>query len=132
MSFKKVVGLWALAASAVMPSISHAAEDWISGNVILIEDMRALSTWSNFQILVNLGNRTYPANTAGAAIQAACTQPRLRIVQGQEGVTLDLQKSFLTIMLAARLSGDRVRVLVNSDNALDGFCAVKAVAVGEV
>jgi hypothetical protein len=122
----KVTAFWALALSAVAPSISHA-DEWVYGNVILIEDMG--QTWTPInQLLVQLGNKT---NSTGGPIPSACTE-RFRIVDSQEGVDAAIRKSFMTILLTARLSGDRVRLLVNPSNAPSGFCTVKAVAIGEV
>ena len=128
MNLKKVTKFWALALLAVVPAISHADIDWVVGNVILLEDMRA--HWPAQGILVNLGNKTYYGT--GGAIPSVCTE-RFRIVENQDAVTADMQKSFMTILLAARLSGDKVRLLVNTDNvASGGFCTVRAVSIGEV
>lgn len=127
MKLKKLAAVWTLACSAVVPSISHADVDWVVGNVILLEDMRA--HWADKQILVQLGNKTYYGT--GGAIPTVCTE-RFRIVVGQETVNADMQKSFVTILLAARLSGDKVRLLVNTDNVVGGSCAVRAVSMGEV
>lgn len=125
MNLKKVAASCALALSAGVPSISHADVDWVVGNVILIEDVRG--HWPDKEILVNLGNKT-----SSTVIRDTCTE-RFRITVGQENVTADMQKSFMTILLAARLAGDKVRLLVNTDNvASSTFCTVRAISIGEV
>src|SRR5689334_1714977 len=103
MNLKKLAMLSTLAMPAVVPSICHADVDWVVGNVILIEDVRA--HWPTQGILVNLSNKSYYGT--GGAIPSVCTE-RFRIVAGQEAVTKDMQKSFVTLLLAARLVGDKV------------------------
>lgn len=126
MNIKKVAAVWAFALSAAVPSIVHAEVDWVSGDVLLVEDMRA--HWPAEGILLNLGNKIY--NSPGGAISTSCTG-KFRIVANQENVTADIQKSLMTMALSARLSGDKVRVLVNSATVSNGVCTVRAISIGE-
>jgi hypothetical protein len=115
----------ALVSSAIGPSITQA-DVWVYGNVVLIEDMG--NVWSpGRQVLVQLSNKT---SSTGGPIPSACTE-RFRIVDQQEGVDTDIRKSFMTILLTAHVAGDKVRLLVNENNAPGGFCTVKAVSMGE-
>lgn len=127
MSFRKMIKVWVLALCAAVPAISHADNaDWVIGDVALIEDMRA--QWPDSGILVGLTNKTYYGT--GGTVPTVCTE-RYRLVVGLEGITADIQKSIMTILLAARLSGDKVRLLVSPDNVNStGSCAIRAVSMG--
>jgi hypothetical protein len=112
---------------AMLSPLAASANEWVIGDVALVEDYRALS--ADQPILITLVNKSYYSGGAAASI---CTE-RFRVVVGQEGVTADVQKNSFTIALAARLSKEKVRLYVNPDNGVGGgYCAVQIASIGDL
>lgn len=104
-----------------------SANEWVIGNVSIVEDYRAYD--GNHGLLITLANKSYYGS--GTA-QTVCTE-RFRVVVGQEGVTADLQKVIFTTVLAARASGDKVRLFMNPSNVYaNGYCAVQIASIGDI
>ncbi len=113
------------AAMALIPQLV-SANAWVVGNVSIVEDYRAYDPQQG--ILITLVNKTYYGDTS----PSSCTE-RFRVVVGEENVTAESQKVFLALLLAARLTGDRVRLFVNPSNDLGlRYCAVQIASVGDV
>jgi hypothetical protein len=109
----------------MVPGFAYA-NDWVIGPVAIVEDYRGFD--ARFGILVTLTSKSY---YSGGASLSICTE-RFRIVVGQENVTAETQKNFFATLLAARAAGDKVRLFVNPSNAIDGYCAVQIVSIGDV
>lgn len=108
----------------VLPFDSFASE-WVYANVSVVEDYRAFN--SELGILVTLSGITY---TSGGTAQTTCVQ-RYRVVVGVEGVTADMQKAAIAMLLAARASGDSIRLYVNPAAAYSGgYCPVQVFGMG--
>jgi hypothetical protein len=84
----------------------------------------------NYGISVTIANQTGFAGAPKPAGAARCTD-RYRIPQTTT-ITPDIQKSFLGMLLAARLSGERVRLLVDPANNWYGSCLIVQVSIGDV
>ena len=119
----------AAAVCAALTAANASANDWVIGNVAVVEDYRGFD--GRFGILVTLANKSYYSTSASSAL-AGCAQ-RYRMVVGQENLTAETQKNFFVALLAARAMGDKVRLYVNPVNSIeDGYCAVQIVSVGDV
>lgn len=108
------------------------SNEWVIGEVSIVEDYTAYDPSSG--ILVTLTNKSYYAPSSPVA--TVCTQ-RFRVVVGIEGVTADLARNMYALLLAARTSGQRVRLFVDPDAQYtntggDGYCAVQIAGMGDV
>ena len=112
---------------SVLSASASSANEWVVGNVALIEDYRAYDSYRG--ILITLSNKSYP-NGPGT-IASTCTQ-RYRVNLGTEGVTAEVQKTIFAMLLAARATGDKVRLYVNPQNVYaNGYCAVQIASMGD-
>jgi hypothetical protein len=119
--------LWLGIAIALSPAGAMAARAWVIGDISLVEDYRSYAD-PNWGVLITLINRSY----YGAETSPAICENRFRIVTGEENVTAETQKSFLAMALAARVSGQRMRLFVNPDNIYQGSCAVQIASIGDL
>jgi hypothetical protein len=104
---------------------SAAANDWVYGNVQLIDDYSNYAGCNgNCEVLITLSNKvwTVPAHAS------SCTE-RFRIVVGLEGMTEEVKKRLFAMMLAAYTTGAKVRLFYNP--ATGPFCAVQLGSIGE-
>lgn len=125
---KKSVLSLLLGSMVALSSVSATANEWVTGNVAMLEDYRPLD--ANLGILITLANKVY-YNGGSSALPANCQQ-RYRVVVGQENMSADVLKSIFAMMLTARASGDKVRLFVNPSNSYSGgYCAVQLGTIGD-
>jgi hypothetical protein len=109
--------------SLAVGSNSAFANNWVNGNVSLVDDYSGYD--ASYQVLITLTNRNFVI-TGDAAI---CTD-RFRVVVGQEGMTAELQKRVFSMMVAAYLAGSRVRLFYNVVGA--PYCTVQIASIGDL
>lgn len=115
-----------LIAVLAISATTARANDWVYGNVSIVEDYGNYGSGAGeYQVLITLSSKywTVPADAS------VCTE-RFRVVVGVEGVTEDFKKRIFAMMVAARLSGERVRLFYNKNTG--PYCAVQIASMGDV
>jgi hypothetical protein len=113
-------------ALAGVASRSALANDWVYGNVSVIDDYSSYGTGAgDFQLLITLTNKNFSV----PAHASQCTD-RFRAVIGMEGMTEEVKKRVFAMMLTAYVTGARVRLFYNVSGA--PHCTIQLASIGDL